>query len=228
MKEHTDNIVYLKDEEFKTLITEIGEENYIPRIHLPEDQEELLKNLVEKYKLKDSRNIILIYCSQLIPDLKKGDKVLLETSKSELNAQREYWDKIIEGLQDIICNKMVTSYLHLKKERLESMLKEAEYQRNKLKKRKATKQKPINLYLTPIVYSLHWHSGFTRSNIVDFIYDLYCTYEYGDYGQMLLDNRIYSPLSDQDKKQHENSRKRDDKKKIDYWLRKNYGPLKSP
>ena len=203
--------LYLSSEDYKN-------------VQLKKPQEKQLLDLLDKYQFKGSlKSTILYYCSRLIPMFDKDCQELKEVSMDDLNAQRKYWDNMIENLQVRMNNASSNA-----KERLRSMIKAAIIQKGKLKVLKGTKQKPINTYMKPIAFHLRWLADYKRANIVDFIYDLYYTFEYEDYGKRHEDDFIFNKLSKKEKKKEQIGIKREAKRWIYDWYRSTFDELELP
>lgn len=193
-------------------------------IKLNEQKEKKLLKLLDKYQFKGSlKSTMLFYCSKLIPLLDKDEKELKEVSMDDLNAQREHWDNMKENLQDQMNNALSPA-----KERLRSMIKAAIIQREKLKVIKGTKQKPINIHMKPIAFHLHWLAGYQQANIVDFIYDLYFTFEYENYGKRYKDYSIFINLTKAEQKKEQNALRREGKRLIYDWYKSTFDELELP
>ena len=201
----------------------LSSEDY-KNIQLKKPQEKQLLDLLDKYQFKGSlKSALLFYCSKLIPLFDKNSKELKEVSMDDLNAQRKHWDNMIENLQDRMND--VSSHA---KERMRSMIKAAIIQREKLKVIKGTKQKPINTHLKPIAFHLHWLARYQRAKIVDFIYDLYFTFEYENYGKRYEDGAIFNKLSKKGQKKEEIAIRREAKRWIYDWYRSTFDKLELP
>ena len=222
MKENIDELTQLTDEAFEILNAEVDKENYKPQSTLPEEKSQLLESLLDKHKLKGSLKLIIHdSCAELIPKLTSPD--LLDESKEDLKAERLRWDNIVENLQ----GRLNTASSETKK-RVRSMIKGASREKGNLQAIKATKQKPINAHMKPIAFHLYWLGNYQRANIVDFIYDLYCTFEYEDYGKSHEEDSLYSKLSSKEQKKENNALKREGKRLIFDWYRSTFDELEIP
>ena len=194
-------------------------------IRLIKSKEAKLLKLLDQYEFKGSlKSALLFYCSKLIPLFDKDSNKLKEVSMDDLNAQRKYWDNMIENLQV----KMNNASSHAK-ERLRPMIKAAINQREKLKVLKGTKQKPINTHLKPIAFHLRFLAGYKdAADIVNFIYDLYSTFDYENYGKRYEDESIFNKLSIKEKKKEEIAIRREAKRWIHDWYRSTFDELEIP
>ena len=205
-------------------ISEFLDSDDYREIQLPANQEKQLLELLDKHEFKGSlKAMLLYYCSKLIPLFVKDCQELKEVSMDDLNTQRKDWDNMIENLQVRMNNVSSNA-----KERLSSMIQGATLQRENLKVIKGTKQKPINTHMKPIALHLHCLAYYERTKIVEFIYDLYCTFNYENYGKRHKEDSIYNELSAMEKKKQKNAVKREDKKLIDDWYRSTFDALEIP
>ncbi len=212
----------LTDKAFEILNAEIDKDNYKPQSTLPEEQSQLLESLLDKYNLKGSlKSIVHHYCNDLIPILVNSN--LLNISKIDLKNERLRWDNIIKNLQ----GRLKSSHDETR-QRIESMISGALRQRNNLKTVKASKQKPINSYIEPIAFHLYWLGNYQQSNIVDFIYDLYRTFKYENYGRLDQDELLFSQLPIKDQKKTKNAINREGKRLIFDWYRSTFDELEIP
>ena len=109
------------------------------------------------------------------------------------------------------------------------MIKAAIIQREKLKVIKGTKQKPINTHLKPIAFHLRFLAGYKNAaDIVNFIYDLYSTFEYENYGKRYEDESIFNKLSKKGQKKEEIAIRREAKRWIYDWYRSTFDELEIP
>ena len=109
------------------------------------------------------------------------------------------------------------------------MIKAAINQREKLKVLKGTKQKPINTHLKPIAFHLRFLAEYKNpAYIVNFIYDLYFTFEYENYGKRYEDESIFNKLSIKEKKKEEIAIRREAKRWIHDWYRSTFDELEIP
>ena len=205
-------------------ISEFLDSDDYRKIKLPANQEKQLLELLDKYQFKGSlKAMLLYYCSKLIPLFVKDCKELKEVSMDDLNAQRKKWDNIIKNLQ----GRLNTASSETK-ERIRSMIKGALREKGNLKGIKATKQKPINSHMKPIAFHLYWLANYQRADIVDFINDLYCTFEYENYGKSYEEDSLYSKLSSKEQKKENNALRREGKRLIFDWYRSTFDELEIP
>ncbi|MBC8255967.1 MAG: hypothetical protein H8E85_01495 [Candidatus Marinimicrobia bacterium] len=206
----------LSPEELSQIFSDSPEFKY-ERREIEDSILEKITSVLKDYHLdEDVRNKIEYLSSNLYPYTKLDDVERKNLSKTNFLEYRTRIENIETRLKSLLGNPDLYRHLKIDRDFISKKLNAIIRFQNIDKKHRAGTMEPLEIPLNVLFNSLKYDVGMKKHTIINYVYELCVSFEFGNFGRRSDDSDIQT-LSDKEKRKQLNADKREDIDVVEKW-----------